>query len=328
MKKCLIFIAALVLMTVCLSACGTGNKPNDAGDSVKKARIVTTIFPVYDWIRNVLGNNTGNIEVTMLLDNGVDLHSYQPTADDILRISTCDLFVFVGGESDKWVADVLKKATNKDMIVINLMDALGSRARVEEIVEGMEAGEEEDEEEGEPEYDEHIWLSLRNADILVNRIEEAIEKIDAGNAETYRRNAKAYSEKLNALDKEYREAVEGSRIRTLLFGDRFPFRYLTEDYGLDYYAAFIGCSAETEASFETIVFLSGKVDELRLHSIITIEGTDHRIAETVVRNTQNKDQKILTMDSMQSVTAVDARNGAGYLEIMKKNLSTLKEALK
>ena len=164
--------------------------------------------------------------------------------------------------------------------------------------------------------------------MLVNSISDAVQKIDPDNAESYRKNAAAYAEKLNALDAEYQAAVSAASVRTILFGDRFPFRYLVDDYGLSYYAAFVGCSAETEASFETITFLAQKVDELSLPAVMTIEGTDHLIAETIVQNTQTKDQQILTMDSMQSVTAKDVENGTTYLSIMEKNLSVLKDALK
>ena len=329
MKKILMILAAAILLCGCLSACGSGGSRSDADNG--KIRIVTTIFPEYDWVVNVLGDNPAKADVTMLLDNGVDLHSFQPSAADILKISTCDLFIYVGGESDKWVDDALQEAVNKDMIVIDLLDVLGDTVKEEEVIEGMQEEEDEGEreqEEDEIEYDEHVWLSLKNAAVLVRTISEVVQKIDPGHAETYRTNAAAYTEKLNALDAEYQAAVSGASVDTLLFGDRFPFRYLTDDYGLSYYAAFVGCSAETEASFETVTFLARKTDELSLTAVITIEGTDHRIAETIVQNTQAKDQKILTMDSMQAVTAKDVENGTTYLSVMEKNLSVLKEALK
>ena len=325
MKKTLSLLLAVVLMAGCLSACGTAGKQPSATSG--KIQIVTTIFPEYDWVMNVLGDNSEDADVTMLLDTGVDLHSFQPTAEDILEISNCDLFIYVGGESDEWVDDALQEAANDDMVVINLMDVLGDAVKEEELVEGMQGEEAEDEEE-EPEYDEHVWLSPRNAAVLVKSISEGLCEIDPENAGTYESNASAYIEKLNALDAEYKEAVENASVTTILFGDRFPFRYLADDYGLSYYAAFVGCSAETEASFETITFLSQKADELSLHSVLTIEGTDHRIAETIIKNTKTKDQQILSMDSMQSTTAKDVENGTSYLSIMEKNLSVLKDALK
>ena len=314
-------------MMVChLSACGAVNAAS-AASSDEKIQIVTTIFPEYDWVMNVLGDDPANAEVTMLLDNGVDLHSYQPTADDILKISACDMFIYVGGESDEWVEDALKEATNKDMVVINLLEALGDSVKEEEMVEGMQESEHEHE-EGEVEYDEHVWLSLRNAATLTDIISKELQRIDAANAQIYKNNSDAYIKKLNELDKQYSDAVSASSVKTLLFGDRFPFRYLTDDYGLTYYATFVGCSAETEASFETITFLAKKVDELLLHAVMTIEGGDHRIAETIVQNTAAKDQQILTMDSMQSTTSKDVENGTTYLSVMEGNLSVLKEALR
>ncbi len=339
MKKILSIMIAVLLAVGCLSACSSGSNQSDPDSGT--IQIVTTIFPEYDWVMNILGDNPAKADVTMLLDTGVDLHSFQPTAEDILKISTCDLFIYVGGESDEWVDDALQEATNKDMIAISLLDVLGDAVKEEEVIEGMqeeehdhehEDGEEDhdedhEHEEGEVEYDEHVWLSLKNAAVLVEYISGMVQKLDPDNAELYKKNATAYIGQLNVLDSEYLAAVSNASYTTLLFGDRFPFRYLTDDYGLFYYAAFVGCSAETEASFETITFLAQKVDELSLPAVMTIEGADHRIAETIVQNTQTKDQQILTMDSMQATTAKDVENGTTYLSIMEKNLSVLKDAL-
>lgn len=324
MKKLLAFLLT-VMAAVCLSACGNLN--NTKADD--KIEIVTTIFPEYDWVKNVLGDNPANAEVTLLLDNGVDLHSYQPTVDDIMKITSADLFIYVGGESDEWVDEVLKQSENKDLVVINLMDELGDAAKEEEIIEGMECEEEEEEGEGEEEveYDEHVWLSLKDATIFVNSIEAAMETIDSTNASVYKANADAYIDKLNELDKAYEKAVSEAEVKTLLFGDRFPFRYLVDDYGISYYAAFVGCSTETNASFQTVVFLAEKVDELSLKNVMTIEGTNHSIAETIIENTTDKNQKILVMDSMQSVTSKGVEEGITYLSIMESNLEVLKEAL-
>ena len=315
-----------------------------SGDELK---IVTTIFPEYDWVKTILGDNADATELTLLLDNGVDLHSYQPTAEDIIKIKECDMFVYVGGESDEWVEDVLEEAVNPDMKVINLLEVLGDSVKAEEIVEGMEAEEEHEHEhedgeehedgdeehehedgEGEEEMDEHVWLSLRNAAVICDTIGTELGELDPANADVYKNNVAAYKEELTALDKEYAAAVEAGSKKTLLFGDRFPFRYLVDDYGLDYYAAFVGCSAESEASFETIVFLAGKVDELGLGAVMTIEGPNHDIAESVKNATSSKDQVILTLDSMQSTTSADIEAGTTYLSVMKSNLDVLKEAVK
>ncbi len=327
MKKTVSAILAVLIVLLLFAGC---NQNTSADTDTEKLSIVTTVFPVYDWVKNVLGD--ADVDVEMLLDTGVDLHSFQPTADDIIKISACDLFIYVGGESDEWVNDALKEKTNPDMVVLNLLDVLGENAKTEEIVEGMEAehddGEGEERDHGEePEYDEHIWLSLKNAVVLTNAIKDAVINLDSADEAKYNANAEAYINSLRTLDVEYENAVGEAKVKTLVFGDRFPFRYMTDDYGLEYFAAFAGCSAESEASFETIAFLASKVDELSLKSVLAIEGTDHRIAETVVSTTKNKDAAVLSLNSMQSVTATDVENGATYLGIAESNLEVLKQAL-
>ena len=335
MKNKFMKLVGVSLASLLVPFCVSCNDAKDDG----KINIVTTIFPEYDWVMNVLGDKKDNANVTMLLDSGVDLHSYQPSPKDIVTISKCDLFVYVGGESDEWVEDVLKQTSNKDMLTINLLDTLGDAAKEEEIKEGMQGEEDHDhdheegedhdhEEEEEKEYDEHVWLSLKNAKLFVETISESISNLDKENANYYKANADAYVANLVALDAQYDAAVKAGSINTLLFADRFPFRYLVEDYSLEYYAAFIGCSAETNASFETITFLAKKVDELGLKVILKIESSDGAIANTVKNNTQTKDQKILTMDSIQSATTKEYKNGRNYLSIMTSNLDVLKEAVK
>lgn len=471
-------------------------------DSDNKLKVVTTIFPEYDWVKQIAGSEVLNMELTMLLDNGVDLHSYQPTADDIMKISDCDIFIYVGGESDEWVEDALKEAVNKDMQVINLLDVLKDSVKTEESMPGMQAEEghnhgyphfadsdvqnrdltdwsgewqsvypyfeagdldavmEKKAENGEKtadeykayyetgyktdvekividgenstmeftkngtpakavyeykgyqiydyesgsrgvryffeavsgsadapkyvqfsdhgiapgkaehfhiyagnesfdalseemenwptyypadmtgseiaedmleheekEYDEHVWLSLKNAQTLCNAIANALETADPAHKDNYAANAVSYIESLASLDAQYQETVSDAPQKTFLFGDRFPFRYLVDDYGLNYYAAFAGCSAESEASFETISFLAKKMDELGLKNIMTIEKSDQKIAKTILENTNEKNQKIFTLDSMQSTTSEDVASGTTYLSVMESNLNILKEAL-
>ena len=326
MKKLFAAVLALLLLTVSALPCA-------ALAENKKISVVAAIFPVYDWVREIAGENIANIDLTLLLDSGADLHNFQPTAADILKVSSSDLFIFVGGESDEWVEDVLAAAANANLRAVNLVEALGDMAKAEELVEGMEH-EHEDEDEGhdhheheEAEMDEHVWLSLRNAQALCRVIADALSEIDPDGAALYQANAAAYLEKLDALDGAYAAAVDAAVFDTLLFGDRFPFRYLADDYDLTYYAAFSGCSAESEASFQTIVFLAGKMDELGLPAVLTIEHPKARIAETVVQATKTRNQKILALDSMQSVTAQDVKAGVTYLSIMENNLEVLKEAL-
>ena len=322
MKNRISVIVACMVCMLGLCACG------QSGD---KKSVVCTVFPEYDWTREVLGEKADDYDLTLLLDNGVDLHSYQPTAEDIAKIAKCDLFVYVGGESDEWVEDVLKESTNKNMQVINLLEALGDDVREEELVEGMqseeeEEGEEEEEEEG-PEYDEHVWLSLRNASKLTGVIEAALETIDPENKDIYQKNAKNYQEKLAALDAKYSDMVAGAKRKTILFGDRFPYRYMVEDYGLTYYAAFVGCSAESEASFETMAFLAGKVDECQLPYVMINKGASDSIAKGIIQNTKDKNQTILEMDGIHSMSKEDREAGKTYLSVMEDNLTALTKAL-
>ena len=295
----------------------------------KKLSIVCTIFPEYDWVKQIMGDKAANADITYLLGNGADLHNYQPTADDIIKISDCDLFIYAGGESDEWVEDSVEGALNKDMKVINMLETIGSAAKEEEIKEGMQGEEDDDEKkEGEeegPEYDEHTWLSVRNAKTVCGKIADELSALDPDNADTYKNNLTAYTDELDKLDSDFRAVIDSAPIKTVVFGDRFPFRYFTDDYGLDYYAAFVGCSAETEASFETIVFLANKVDELGCKTIYTIENSDRKIAETIINSTKTKDQAIAELNSLQSVKAYTDET---YISLMRKNYEVLKDTLK
>lgn len=465
-----------------------------------KISIVTTIFPEYDWVMNILGDRASEFDVKLLIDSGVDLHSYNPSVDDIATITDSDLFIYVGGESDEWVEDLIEN--NGGLNTVNLLDALGDSVYEEEEVEGMEEhhhdheheeieeddiedrslsefegswqsleplllngdldeyvehraeengqdeadtrseleekwacdavqidiegdeitftyadgttvtgeytyagyvpvyaddgditgvryqfetdseeapkyvqfndhghepadevahfhiyfGDEsfdalwdfpsnpyfvdasltgEEAQEGlladhsheEVEYDEHVWLSLKNAEVLCEAIADKICDIDPDNADTYTANLEAYVEQLDALDAQYEEVCSSASRDTLLFADRFPFRYMVEDYGLSYYAAFSGCSAESEASFDTIVFLADKVNELDLDVILIIENGSTDIAEAVRNTSDDADQEILILDSMQSVTAADIESGASYMDIMTSNLDVLTQTL-
>lgn len=319
-------------------------------DANKKFSVVCTIFPEYDWIRQLVGDKKDNYEITYLLDKGVDLHSYQPTAEDIAKIANCDLFVYVGGESDGWVNDALKESKNDKMQVVNLLETLGKNVKPEEVVEGMQEEDEHDHDhddkdhddkdhdhedadhdhdhEEETEYDEHVWLSLRNATALVNTLAEKLQTIDPENKDYYATTAADYTAKLGDLDSRYLATIKKAKVKTVLFGDRFPFRYLVDDYGLKYYAAFVGCSAETEASFETVAFLAKKTDDLKLKSVLVIENSDQKIAKKIVETTKDKSQNIVVLNSMQSITNEDIANGATYLSIMESNLKALASALK
>lgn len=487
MKRIIVLLLSALMVLSVLSGCDNKKNNND-----NKLKVVTTIFPVYDWVKEVLGDVDADVEV--LLNNGVDLHSYQPSIEDIAKINDADVFMYVGNEPG--LESVLKNI-NKNVKVINLMEVLGDDVKSEEIVDGMEDEHNHSKEvstfkddevedrslsdwngewqsaypfaldgtldkafesmakDGEmsadeyktyylngyktdiasieikgdhidftysdgtkvgsdykyvgyyiqnwstgtkaamyrfeaenmdtdaPKYiefndhmiepanaehfhirtsnesfdaivdpenswptffpmdmdgeeicehleghdwhesDEHIWLSLRNAKKCVEAIKEVLCEIDSSNQKIYESNAEEYIKKLEMLDAKYEDVVDKSKNDTLVFGDRFPFRYLVDDYNLNYYAAFAGCSSESEASFNTITFLAKKLDELGLTSILTIEGNNHKIAETIIKNTENKDQKILTLNSMQGRIL----EGETYLSIMEANLEVLKKAL-
>lgn len=349
MKRFFAFFLIALMLAAGFSGCGgsengAGKKSGAAGTDEPKLKIVTTIFPEYSWTKELLGSHGKDAELTLLAKNGVDMHSYQPSVEDILKIAGCDLFIYVGGESDKWVDKALQEGGNPKRKVISLMKLMGVRAKAEEEVEGMEKhdrhGHDKDGHEHhdkdkrevknhheQPEYDEHVWLSLRNADIVCKSIAENLAALDPKNAETYRANYAAYSKKLAALDAQYKETVTKAPVKVVLFGDRFPFRYLTEDYSLKYFAAFNGCSAETEASFATVAFLAGKTDELKLPAVLAIEGRQHKLAQTIVDNTKAKNQKVLTLNSMQAATEEEIKKGITYLAVMEQNLKVLREAL-
>lgn len=551
-KKTIAYTAAAAIL-LGLNACSESSSQQETAESSaaesqndtvtgKQLSVVCTIFPEYDWVKQILGAHASHAEIIYLLDSGMDLHSYQPTAMDMAKIADCDLFVYVGGESDEWVEDALAETTNKNMQVINLMEVMGDAAKEEEVKEGMEHDHEHDEhdhskevstfeddevqdrplsdwegdwqsayplvldgsldeawehksedgsmtadeykdyytkgyktdysaisihdnhikftdkdgkvtesdykytgyyiqnwstgtkaamyrfeaedheagapiyiefndhiiepekaehfhirmsdesydaivdpegnwptffdaaltpdevcdevighsnededhdheedghdhedeeneheedehehdhehEEGEVEYDEHVWLSLKNAKTLCTEIADRLSILDSANKDAYKANLDAYTAQLDKLDGDFKTLIDGASQKTLVFGDRFPFRYFVDDYGLDYFAAFVGCSAETEASFETIVFLAEKMDELGCGSIFTIENSDHKIAQTILDNTKTKNQKIAEMNSLQSVTKDQVSSGATYLSLMQANYDTLKGAL-
>ena len=319
-------LMSLTLSAALAASVFTGCASTNASKKSDKLSIVCTTFSEYDWTRNIIGD-TDSAEVTYLLGSGVDLHNYQPTAQDMLAVSDCDILMYIGGESEKWVTDSLKDAKNKEMKTLRLFDVLGQSIKEEELKEGMEPEEEEEDEEEGPEYDEHVWLSVKNAEVICEAICDCVCEKDPANAEKYRANLDSYEAELKALDDGYAEMAEKSENKTVLFGDRFPFRYLVDDYGIDYYAAFLGCSAETAASFETIAKLAEKVDQLDLDTVFIIENSDDSIAKSIITNAKKKDISIEKLNSLQSVTTNDIKNGASYISLMNENLETLKRVL-
>ena len=329
-----------VLAAFMLAGCAPKQQQNTT-----KLKIVATTFPQYDWIREIIGKDNTNVDLQLLMKNGGDLHSYQPTAGDIANISDANLFVYVGGESDEWVDDALEEKTNKDMKVINMMQTLGDD--IDEEEEGLEKESEDhdhdhddkdhddkdhddkdhdDKDHDEIEYDEHVWLSLKRAQKIVKAIADELVELDPTNAKKYQANAEAYIAKLSSLDKSYESTVNAVKDKTWIFADRMPFHYLAKDYGITTYAAFNGCSTETNASFDTIVTLAKYVDEFGINHIMTIEGSDHKLAKAVIENTAEKNQEILTLNSLQSVSQSDIDKGLTYYGAMEENLKVLAQS--
>ncbi len=309
----------LILIIAVTGLCSCGG----TGENTEGIQIVCTVFPYYDWVKN-LTKGIDNVNVTLLLNSGVDLHSYQPAAKDIVTISSADIFIYTDGTSDKWVTDVLKTSQNEDAVILPMMSNLP-----EESLYCVEAiGEEEHHHEGEEHNhanDEHIWLSVRNAMKLSEIIKNALCDIDSENAEIYKANFTKYYSELQKLDEAYAQTLGECQKNTVVFADRFPFIYLVNDYGLSYHAAFSGCSAESEASFETVRRLANEIDSLGLSHIFITETSDGSVANTVKDSTKDKNQEILTLNALQSVTK--DRLTVSYVDVMTENLAILKKAL-
>ncbi len=327
-RKMLSLLTVSALFLVGASGCSAALESQAQNE---KLDIICVSFAEYDWTKEILGEHIQDVNLVYLLENGMDLHNYQPSAKDMIQISGCDLFVYTGGESGSWVDDMFRTETpSAGMHVIRLMDALQDSVKTEEYKEGMQTDLEHDHDHTEsetPEYDEHVWLSIRNAGKICDVICQNLCELDAVHAQDYQHNLENYQAELHNLDQEFIRMTEQSSVKTLIFGDRFPFRYFMDDYGMDYYAAFTGCSSDTEASFETIVFLAEKVNELQAEAIFKIENSSDSLAESIISSTEQKNQKILCLNSMQSVTAQEIADGASYLSIMQENRDTLSEVL-
>lgn len=323
MQKNVVTIAVLILFCSCiLSGCATDTT---VFKDDNRYHIVCTTFPQYDWVANLICGNEENVSLTLLMDKGGDLHNFQPSVLDIARVSKCDMFIYVGGESDSWVKDALKEAVNPDMRVINMMEVIGERLVEEEHVD--RSSEHDEQEHEEQEYDEHVWLSIKNAAFIVEEITTELISMDNRNVDLYQRNCDRYTAALRALDLQFAKAIENAKKDMLLFADRFPFRYFVEDYGLNYYAAFNGCSAETEASFGTVAFLINKLEELELDFVIVLDGSDDRLAQVIIENTQSGQQQVCVLNSMQSVSRKEVKKGVHYLNIMEENLNMIRKLL-
>lgn len=311
MKKMIAFLLVALFLFPLLPA---------TAESAVTLHVVATIFPQYDFVRAVAGN-TNTVELTMLLKPGAEAHTFEPTPQDIISIRNADLFIYVGGESDEWVTDILASMPDSDVIAVALTSMVPTLA--EEHVEGMEV-EEEETDAAEPELDEHVWTSPVNAIAMVNAICEQMSTLNPADADAYRANADAYTAQLQTLDDAFR-AVVASGIRTeVIFGDRFAMRYFTNEYGLSYYAAFPGCSAQTEPSAQTVAFLIDKVREDQVPVILYPELSTHVIADAISAET---DVPVHVFYACHNLTADEFASGKTYVDFMTENLETLKLAL-
>jgi len=307
------------VMAVALSVCLFGCASPSIQTKSDRLQVISTIFPSYDFARQVCGDAA---DVTMLLPPGAESHTYEPTAQDIIRIQDCDLFIYTGGESDTWVDDILS-SMDKPVKTVRMMDCVD--AVEEEITEGMQAEANEAGEPEEPEYDEHVWTSPKNAVLIVQGIRDALCEVSPANADPFKNNADRYVSELDQLDADFTSFFAGVKNKTMLFGDRFPLRYFADAYGLKYYAAFPGCSTDTEPSAATVAFLTDKAKEENLSTIFYIEFSNHLIADSIA---EAAGARTALFHACHNVSKEDMEAGATYLSLMRQNLETLKGAMK
>jgi zinc transport system substrate-binding protein len=281
-----------------------------------KINVTTTNFPPYDFVRQIAGPR---VNLTMLLPPGSESHSFEPSPKDIITIQNSDIFIYAGGESDDWIDRILESMNTGNMKILAMIDTVD--AVVEEIIEGME---EEDEEGEEIAYDEHVWTSPQNVIVIVRAITDLLCEADSANADFYRQNAAAYAEELKQVDAAFAELVSGAKRNTIVFADRFPFRYFADAYGLTYFAAFPGCSTETEPSAATVAFLIDKIRAEQIPVVFHIELSNERMANAISGETGAKK---LLLHSCHNMSKRDFDSGMGYLEIMNGNIKNLREAL-
>lgn len=296
------------LLCLCLMLCGCTAQPEKPHDETK-LQIVCTSFPAYDFAREIAGDRA---ELTLLIKPGSEVHSYEPTPKDMIRIQESDLFICNGGESEQWAKTLITPELN----TIYMMDCVDT---VEESADGIYNAE-----DGEPELDEHVWTSPLNAIKISEEICNALCKLDTDNAEEYKMNFAAYKAQLMALDREFRQVIKNSGKHTLVFADRFPMRYFALEYGLDCYAAFPGCSSETEPSAKTVAYLIDRVREDKIPAVLYMEFSNQKMADVICEDTGCKK---LPFYSAHSVSAEQFEQGVSYLDLMRINLNSLKEAL-
>lgn len=316
------YLFVMVMVLLCLAGCGKNEEKvnkTEQKDKSGKLKIVTTIYAPYDFSRQIAG---GNAEITMLLPPGSEAHIFEPTPQDIINIQNSDVFVYVGGESDSWIEEVLKDIDTSKIKIVPLMKEVDLLE--EETVEGMQEEEHEGEEHQEEEYDEHIWTSPKNSIKIVEKLQQTFMEVDEGNKDYYKKNGDSYIEELKALDAKFQSIVKNGKRNTIVFGDRFPLRYFAEEYGLDYYAAFPGCAEDTEPSASTIAFLIDKVREEEIPVVFYLELSSEKMADTICESTNAR--KAL-FHACHNISKEDFKNDVTYIELMEKNAEVLEEAL-
>ena len=316
MKRFISLVFRFLMLLVLLSSCSKTNNQTK-GNSKDKISIITTIFAPYDFVREIGGDK---VNVTMLLPPASESHSFEPTPKDIIKIQNCNLFIYIGGESDKWVDKIVSSIDNNKVKIVTLMDCVD--VVEEELVEGMQ--EEVEEESGEIAYDEHVWTSPKNAKLIVKKIADTLCEIDEKNASYYKKNSDDYIAKLDELDASFQKVVDEGVRKTIIFGDRFPFRYFANTYGLSYFAAFPGCSTETEPSATTITFLIDKIKEEKIPVVFHIELSNKKMADTISEETG---AKVLLFHACHNISKDDFKKGKSYLDLMRQNVENLREAL-
>ena len=312
-------IAVALLVSLCVPFFSCTKK-----DDGEKIKIVCTLFAQYDWMRNIIGDNE-NVELSLLVDNGTDVHSYQPTAADIMEISDCDMIVYLGSGIDTWVIEALERADNENTLKFAMTEREGITLHSISSESGHHSHDGHD--HSHDALDEHVWLSLKNAAFLTGELCEELCSLDPDGAEGYRANAKKYAEELSALDAEFLNAADNATQEFILFCDRFPFVYLFEEYQIEYAAAFEGCSADVDADFATVLRLIKEADEHSLDRVVVTESSDGSLARTVASSAKSAIGEVLVMDSLQSMSAKRIAGGETYLSVMRENLKAMKLAL-
>lgn len=317
--KKLAMITLLTGMAIGLTACG--KEAAKEKESEGKTNVVATVFAEYDFLRNIAGDN---IDLTMMMKPGGDLHSYEPSPKDMMAAQEADLFVTIGGEADAWSEKITDSIDSKKVKVVKLMDCVD--VVEEELVEGMQEEEESEEEGGEEEkeLDEHVWTAPKNAIKIVNKLSETLCSLDKEHAGLFKKNTKKYVKRLEELDKKFADVIDHAKRKEIIVGDRFPFRYFADAYDLKYYAAFPGCSVNTGASAETISFLVNKVKEDKIPVVFHMEMSNESICDVISSETGAKKEQL---NAVHNISKEDFTSGKGYLELMEENVSVLKEAL-